>query len=300
MSNFEFRQIDVFTSKPLSGNPLAVVLDADHLDETMMQRVAVEMNLSETAFVLKPTTPDADYRLRIFTPKRELPFAGHPSVGTAFVLFQEGRFGDICEGITVHQEVGIGILPIEISPPSDEPLIMMTQGEPVGLGNIENIDRLSECLECRLGDLSYSQLQPRISSTGLRQLMVPLGHPEILSSLTPNLTMLAGLERDLDITGVCVFAFENPTSVRVRFFSPESGIPEDPATGSAAGALGAYLAAQGALEVTDGRARMTVSQGVEINRPSLIEVAVGVNGTVPAWVKIGGHCVSVLKGKLSI
>lgn len=300
MAEFEFRQVDVFTDRALSGNALAVVLDADGLDGETMQAVAGETNLSETAFVLSPIDPEADYKIRIFTPNRELPFAGHPSVGTAFTLFHEGRLGSLGDGLTVRQEVGIGVLPIGISPPADDPLITMTQGKPELLARMEDMALLSKGLGCCATDLASSGMVPRVSSTGLRQLMVPIAGVEALSTLAPDLTVLAEIERDLDITGISAFAIESPDRVRVRFFSPTSGILEDPATGSAAGALGAYLAGEEILDVEDGEARLTVSQGTEIGRPSRIEVTVGVGDGAPAWVKVGGRCVTVLRGRLSL
>ncbi len=300
MPDLEFRQVDVFADRELAGNALAVVLDADELDGETMQAVAAETNLSETAFVVSATQPNADYRIRIFTPNRELPFAGHPSVGTAFTLLEEGRLGAIETGVTVYQEVGIGVLPIKITQSGNGPLITMTQGEPRLLETVDDLDRLAAGLGCAATDISPSGLLPRVSSTGLRQLMVPLTSIKALSSLEPDLTALAAIERDLDIIGVSAFVLNSAGTARVRFFSPTSGIVEDPATGSAAGALGAYLASECLLDAGDGVARLTVSQGTEIGRPSRIEVTVGVDDGIPIRVIVGGWCVTVLRGRLTI
>ena len=300
MAEFEFRQIDVFTDRPLAGNPLAVVLDADELDGETMQAVAAETNLSETAFVLRPTEPTADYRLRIFTPKRELPFAGHPSVGTAFALLQEGRFGSPEKDLSVRQEVGIGVLPIKIESTVNGPLITMTQGRPEVSERVEDAADIASALGCAADEVSHSSPGPRVASTGLRQLMVPMVSVEAVSLLSPEWSALSLMERRLDVTGISAFACDGHASVRCRFFSPRSGIMEDPATGSAAGALGAYMAVEGMLDVEGGTAGLTVYQGLEIRRPSRIDVRVRADGRVPTLVEVGGRCVTVLRGKLSI
>lgn len=300
MAEFEFRQIDVFTDRPLAGNPLAVVLDADEMDGGAMQSVAAETNLSETAFVLRPSEPTADYRLRIFTPRRELPFAGHPSVGTAFALLEEGRFGSPEKALSVRQEVGIGVLPIGIELTGDGPLITMTQGRPEVSERVEDAGDIAAVLGCDAAEVSQSMPGPRVASTGLRQLMVPLASVEAVSRLSPDLSALALMERRLGVTGVSAFAVDGPGRVRCRFFSPRSGISEDPATGSAAGALGAYMAVEGMLDLGGGTADLTVSQGLEIRRPSRMDVRVRAEGRVPTLVQVGGRCVTVLRGTLSI
>ena len=300
MAEFEFRQIDVFTDRPLAGNPLAVVLDADEMDGETMQSVAAEANLSETAFVLRPSEPTADYRLRIFTPRRELPFAGHPSVGTAFALLEEGRFGSPEVALSVRQEVGIGVLPIEIGVTEDGPLITMTQGSPEVSERVEDAGDIAAVLGCGTAEVSQSRPGPRVASTGLRQLMVPMASVEAVSLLSPEWSALALMERRLGVTGVNVFAVDGPGRVRSRFFSPRSGIMEDPATGSAAGALGAYMTVEGMLDPEGGTADLSVYQGLEIRRPSRIDVRVRADGRVPTLVEVGGRCVTVLKGTLSI
>ncbi len=305
MPVLDFRQVDVFTDRPLAGNALAVVLDADELDGETMQAVAAETNLSETAFVLQPIAPEADYKIRIFTPNLELPIAGHPSVGTVLTLLEEGRLGDIGDGLTVRQETGIGVLPITILPTETGPLITMIQGEPRLFDRFDDPDRLAAALGCAASAIAPSSPGdmgpvPRVSSTGLRQLMVALSDVATLSSLAPDLSALAAIERQLEVTGISAFVQESPVAARVRFFSPILGILEDPATGSAAGALGAYLADEGMLNVRDGQANFTVSQGTEIGRPSRIDVTVDVASGAPTRVQVGGRSVTVLRGRLSI
>ena len=300
MATFQFRQVDVFTDRPLSGNPLAVVLDADGMSAATMQAVAAETNLSETAFVMAPGEPDADYRIRIFTPRRELPFAGHPSVGTAFALEREGRFGEPGARRAVRQQVEIGVLPIEIQPAPGGPVVTMTQGQPDVGEQVWDLGGVADALGCRPERLPACGPGPRIASTGLPQLMVPTADAATLSSLRPDPVRLAALERRLGVTGIYAFALGPGATARARFFSPGSGIAEDPATGSAAGALGATLAAEGLLGAGDAEAALVVSQGEEIGRPSRIEVGVRTEAGVPVAVRVGGRCVTVLEGALSI
>ncbi|MBM3947719.1 MAG: PhzF family phenazine biosynthesis protein [SAR202 cluster bacterium] len=301
VKEYEFRQVDVFTTTPNAGNPLAVVMDAQGLSTGEMQAIAVEMNLSETSFVLPPERPGADYRMRIFTPKLELPFAGHPSVGTAYILFEEGRFGKAAGPITVRQQVAIGVLPIEIrSSPGGPPLVMMTQGKPEFWPRFEDLGRLAAALGLRTDDIRRSGLTPQVASTGLKQMVVPVASLEAVTAMKPDMRVLAELETALDVTGLEVFCLQTRSGVtaHVRFFGPASGVAEDPATGSAAGGLGAYLVKHEAVDVSRSPVHITIEQGEELKRPSRIEVEVDHQKGEPRAVRDGGTCVTVFKGKL--
>ena len=301
--SYRLRQVDVFTDRPYGGNPLAVILDADPLSTGQMQAIAREMNLSETSFVTSPTAPDADYRMRIFTPSRELPFAGHPSVGTAHVLFEEGVLKAGSTPAVFHQEVGIGVLPIEIRPQEPSPRIVMTQGTPEFDDALHGLERLSAALNVDKAAIEASGLQPQIVSTGLRQLMLPIAGLEAVQQIKPDLRALEELEKEMEFTGCSVFSLQTvspDTTAHVRFFTPTSGISEDPATGSAAGALGAYLVRNGVLGDTRGRIELTVEQGGEIGRPSRIYVEVEHRGKSPTLVRVGGYSVTILRGELLV
>ena len=301
--SYVFRQVDVFTDRPYGGNPLAVILDADPLSTGQMQAIAREMNLSETSFVTSATAPDADYRLRIFTPSRELPFAGHPSVGTAHVLFEEGVLKAGSTPAVFLQEVGIGVLPIEIQPEDRPPRIMTTQGTPEYGDVVHDLAALSRALNVDQAAIEASGLQPQIVSTGLRQLMLPVAGLEAVQQIKPDLRALEELERGMEFTGCSVFSLQTvspDTTAHVRFFTPASGISEDPATGSAAGALGAYLVGNGVLGNTGGRVELTVEQGGEIGRPSRIYVEVEHRGKSPTLVRVGGYSVTILRGELLV
>jgi len=300
MRRFRMKQVDVFTDRPLTGNPLAVILEGEGLSSEEMQAIAREMNLSETTFVLPPTKKEVDYKVRIFTPRKEIPFAGHPSIGTAFALVEEGTIA-VKEGVTtVRQELGIGVLPIEIERNKDgRYLITMTQGQPK-LGEIlHDAQEVADALRIPTNQVGYENLPVQVSSTGLNQLMIPVRSSEQMRTLSPNFELLKGFERKLNATGCCVFTlkFDPTVLVHMRFFAPEAGVQEDPATGSAAGALGAYLIAHGIFG-SKSPVSFTIEQGIEIQRPSKITVTVQQVQRTPTVVKVSGSAVTVLNGEI--
>lgn len=236
------RQADVFTTEPLAGNPLAVVLGAGSLSGEDMQRIASEMNLSETTFVLPPSAPEATYRMRIFTPEREIPFAGHPSIGTAHVLAEEGVFSLLEPVTTVYQEIGIGVLPLGLHVKDGRvDWVVMTQGRPSVEETID-VDLVASLFDLDPTEITATGMPPQVASTGLRQLMVPVRALESVQVLSPRIQDLRAFLSDRRIVTVTVFSRETLTEeayIHARVFAPGVGVPEDPATGSAAGAMGA-------------------------------------------------------------
>jgi len=303
MRKLRMKQVDVFTDRPLAGNPLAVVLDGEGLSSEEMQAIAREMNLSETTFVLTPTKPEANYKVRIFTPGREMPFAGHPSIGTAHALVEEGKISLKEQLTTVRQEVAIGVLPIEIEQATGRGrIITMTQGKPVLGRTMTDVQDLAQALGISRDEISSDELPVQVSSTGLNQLMVPLRSLERVAALAPDFERLKAFERRYQLEGCYVFvlkASDPKASVHARFFIPSAGVPEDPATGSAAGALGAYLAANGVFG-SKTPVSFNIEQGSEIGRPSLITVTVHQNRGIPNLVKVGGTAVTVLNGEITL
>jgi len=296
----EVRVVDVFTTQAFTGNPLAVVLDARDLTSEEMQRIAAEMNLSETTFVSPPTKPKATYKMRIFTPAKEIPFAGHPSVGTAFVLAEEQRFNLKEPVTTIHQEVGIGVLPIDLYVQNKAvQKIMMTQGKPRFRLIIEDINAVARSLRVPPEEITKTGLSPQIVSTGLNQLMVPIKTLKTLAHLQPDFPLIKRLEESFGFSGCYVFTFETispEASAHVRFFAPSVGVWEDPATGSAAGGLGSYLLRWKALPINERPFTFIIEQGHEIKRPSKIHVEVQHRNKKPTKVRVGGQAVTVLKG----
>lgn len=312
MRPYRFLQLDVFTDRKFCGNPLAVFPEAEGITDEQMMKIAREMNLSETVFVLKSESDEVLRRLRIFTPMREIPFAGHPIVGTWTALAQEGVV-PIPEGGNgwqrIFHEVGIGILPVDIEFKDGKPVqVVMTQGK---FEIIEEIDDAHEQAEVAraLGiareDLDES-LPIQVITTGLSCLAVPIRSLADLRDAHIDATLLADIYTRHGGTGCHAFARETidvgASRAHARFFAPADNIPEDPATGSACGALGGYLVHHGglSLEPENGRYKFVIEQGDFINRPSRINLDVkGQAGSVEE-VKVGGPAVLVARGEVFV
>jgi len=310
MANYRFVQFDVFTDRAFCGNPLAVFPEADEIDGDMMMKIAREMNLSETVFVLKPSSDEVLKHLRIFTPAREIPFAGHPIVGTWTALAQEGVV-PLPEGGNgwqrIFHEVGIGVLPVDIEFKDGRPVqVVMTQGKFEVVNEIDDAHEQSEVarsLGLAREDLDES-LPIQVITTGLSCLVVPVRSLADLRDCRVNASLLADVYTRHGGTGCHAFTRETlevgASRAHARFFAPADNIPEDPATGSACGALGAYLVHHGglSLEPQDGRYKFVIEQGDFINRPSRINLDVkGEAGRVEE-VKVGGQAVLVARGEI--
>ena len=308
MPTHSFLQYDVFTDKAFCGNPLAVFPEAKGISDEKMLQIAREMNLSETVFVLEPETENVLRRLRIFTPMREIPFAGHPIVGTWTALTHEGVV-PVPDGGTGWQrilhEVGIGVLPVDIEFKDGQPVqVVMTQGKFEILDEIDDGHEqaeLARALGVAREDLDES-LPIQVITTGLSCLAVPVRSLADLRDCRINTSLLADIYTRHGATGCHAFTRETlevgASRAHARFFAPADNIPEDPATGSACGALGGYLTHHGALnlEPEDGRYKFVIEQGDFIKRPSRIGLEVkGAPGKVDE-VRVGGTSVVVAKG----
>jgi trans-2,3-dihydro-3-hydroxyanthranilate isomerase len=298
-----FQQVDVFTDRPFAGNPLCVVPDGTGLSTEQMQAIAKEMNLSETTFVLPPTDSKATYWMRIFTPAQEIPFAGHPSVGTAYVMACAGRF-PLKEPVTqIFQQVGIGTLPLDIEVADGKPgRVVMTQGEPSFGGVLRDLSPVADALGLDPMTLARANRPIQVVSTGLGHLMVPLPDLESMRSLRPNFSALDMLLKGCGALGCYLFCLETTSPeafAHARMFAPGAGVPEDPATGSAAGPLGAYLAIHGVLPRE--RTSFVIEQGLEMGRPSRIWVGLSRDATgMPTTIQVGGTTVPVIRGTIQV
>lgn len=332
MGSHRFIQLDVFTKEPFAGNPLAVFPEAEGLIDEEMMKIAREMNLSETVFVLKPdssqqtanskqpaesdspSTDDAQpsvlRRLRIFTPAREIPFAGHPVVGTWNALAREGVVPVPTGGngwTRIHQELGIGILPVDIEFKDGEPeQVVMTQGKFEIKGEVDDAHEQAEiarALGLAIEDLDET-LPIQIISTGLSFLAVPIRALADLRRCRVNAALLAEIYERSGATGCEAFTRETieigDARAHARMFAPGDNIAEDPATGSAAGALGAYLVYHGAanVEAVDERFRFVIEQGDFIHRPSRINIEVKGELSTIDEVRVGGPSVVVARGEV--
>jgi trans-2,3-dihydro-3-hydroxyanthranilate isomerase len=301
-----FVQVDVFTDEPFCGNPLAVILDGQGLTGEQMQAIAREMNLSETTFVLPPTAADADVRVRIFTPRLELPFAGHPVVGTSYVLVSEGILPRRGEQSGLRLELGIGIIPVDIAwLGGSVSRVTMTQQPPRFLTvlPLDDVGLLARGLGLDVREIQATGLPAQLVSTGLPQLMVPVHSLQALQRVKLELTLLQGLCERYETHTVYAFSRETLApwaDVHTRLFAPLAGVLEDPATGSASGALGAYLVHHHVLGGDSEVIHLENEQGHELGRPSRIFIDVDRRGAEIWRVRVGGQVVKVMDGAIYI
>jgi trans-2,3-dihydro-3-hydroxyanthranilate isomerase len=302
--SLKFYQADVFTSQPFGGNPVAVFPDAKGLTDDQLQQIAREMNLSETVFVFPPTDPAAVVRLRIFTPTQEIPFAGHPVLGAFYILAQLGLITAKETVTRVMQECNIGLFPVELHAEDGHVVrVVMSQPKPEFLGpvdEVEDIYKVAIALGLAKHVIADTKWPLEVVSTGLPVLIVPVRTLTAVRSIRPDASAITDVCRRFGANGILVFTtvtVESFASVHTRMFAPAIGILEDPATGSASGALGAYLVQNGVVDVGP-TTEIIVEQGYEIDRPSRILVQVESDDDVIQEVKVGGHCVMVLEGTL--
>jgi trans-2,3-dihydro-3-hydroxyanthranilate isomerase len=291
--------VDVFTDIPFAGNQLAVVQDADGLSDAQMQAIASEFHLSETTFPLRPSAEEeaggAAYRLRIFTPEVELPFAGHPSIGTAWLLAQQGR---IAPGVVV-QSCKAGLLPLTV--PVDGGPVELTGGTPYVGPTIEPHEQL-DAVGLTAADLDEALVHrapPRSVGTGLPYSILPV-RADAIPRCVPDMRRLRTFDRTHGTNGVYVVALDlEAQAVRARMFAGDIGVAEDPATGSAALALGVWLGSSG-LVAGDGEHGVTIEQGVDLGRPSLLRVTVVVVGGAVTSCRVAGDTVHVASGTIRV
>ena len=280
-----FRIVDVFAERPLAGNQLCVVPDAGGLDGELMQAVALEIGFSETAFV---TGIEGNrYDLRIFTPGKEMPFAGHPTVGTAYLLVSEGRIPS--PGV---QRVVAGEFHVEADPAAGTARVR--QLPPAFGREVHDMERLAGAVGLRVEDLD-PELHAHVVSTGLAHLLVPAASEAALEAARPNRRVLSEMVEEVETDGLYLFALTD-RGPRARFFGAGIGVDEDAATGSAAGPLGAYLATRGLAGLPG---TVIVRQGRELGRPSAIHVEVTPDGD--SWsVWVGGGVFVVGRGQFDL
>ena len=303
--SLKFYQADVFTGQPFGGNPVAVFPEAQGLTDHQLQQIAREMNLSETVFVLPPTDQAAVVRLRIFTPTQEIPFAGHPVLGTFFILAELGIIS-VKESITrVMQECNIGLFPVELYAEDGRvEQVVMTQPKPEFLGSVEEMEDLYKVASA-LGLLKHVIADMKwpieVVSTGLPVMIVPVRTLTAVRLIRPDASAIMDVCRRFGANGIMVFTtvtVEPSSTVHTRMFAPSIGILEDPATGSASGALGAYMVQNGVVDVAPTN-EIIIEQGYEIERPSQILVRIESDDDVIQTVKVGGQCVMVVEGTLN-
>ena len=302
-----FHTLDVFTDRTFGGNPLGVFPNAAHLPADLMQRIALEMNLSETVFLGPPETPDGTARVRIFTPAREVPFAGHPTVGSAIFLAAQGD-GPAEGEQTLILEENVGPVPVVVRHSGGRPVFarfttaILPEHRPSPHSDAE-LAAMVGLDESDIGGVGPggAALTPEMVSCGLEYFVIPV---RSLDAVRRSVLDTARWQRMLanawahHVYVICMDGEGDDVDVHVRMYAPGSGVPEDPATGSAAAALGGYLsAADGSAEAS---LRWVVEQGIEMGRPSRIEVEADRRAGATSAVRVGGSAVFVSEGTMSV
>jgi PhzF family phenazine biosynthesis protein len=292
MPKHRFMQVDAFTARPFFGNPVAVVLGADGLKAEDMQRIATWTNLSETTFVLVPTVAQPAYRLRIFSPGHELPFAGHPTIGSCHAVLEAGIVAP--RNGRLVQECGAGNLPLRVEGEGARRRIHVEAPEARCEGEFP---RLTRALTAALGRQVAATPAPTAFRNGPNWLFVRFEDMNDVTALEPDMSAVTKLSRDHSLSGIAAFAFvdHGEFAVHIRCFAPEHKVPEDPITGSANAALPAYLARHGLLERT-GR-EYVATQGTELGRDGRVYVRVLDES---GRAEIGGHAVTVVEGEIAV
>ncbi|MBN1201679.1 MAG: PhzF family phenazine biosynthesis protein [Anaerolineae bacterium] len=312
MPSYNFYQVDVFTNQAFGGNPLAVFPDASGLDTEQMQRIALEMNLSETTFVFPPDDPGADFKVRIFTPEAEMPFAGHPVVGTHWTLAHLGRVELVEPVTTVRFQLGVGLRAAALHVEGGHVTrVVMDHQRPefYATASPEQTARLAHGLGLPAEAILDTGWPVQVVSSGIRQLFIPARSLREVGAITPkqqDTAVMSAICAELDPVDRChdcLMVLTRETvdpgvDVHTRMFAPGLGIGEDPATGSASGGLGAYLVKNRIVTATPPTTHLLAEQGIEIGRPSRISIEVDGTPDDVAMVRVGGEVVPLIEGVL--
>jgi trans-2,3-dihydro-3-hydroxyanthranilate isomerase len=300
MPRHPYLHLDVFTRRALAGNQLAVFLDADDLSPEVMQRIALEMAFPETTFILAPQRADTDVKMRIFTPRRELPLAGHPTIGSTFALASESVIGPDRDEVVF--ELGVGPTPVSLEWAGDElAFAWMRQPRPEFGPVVDAAVEIGATLGLDPAVLR-ADLPVQVVSCGLPVLLVPLVTRAAVDAIQFELGPVRGVFSHYGLDVLPVFAFslepgDDDATAYSRMFAPAFGIPEDPATGGASGPLGSYLLDHGAVSPTAAR-QMVSLQGVAMGRPSRVHISVASDRGAVTSVRVGGAAVVVAEGAL--
>jgi trans-2,3-dihydro-3-hydroxyanthranilate isomerase len=297
----EFVTVDVFTERRFGGNPVAVVLNGDGLTTAQMQSIAGEFNLSETTFVLPPKEAAHTAEVRIFTPKAELPFAGHPNVGTAFALANRGSIYGRPTGDPLLFEEKAGLVPLELL--KDGATILgarLTAPRPLSRGGDVAADVVAMACSLAVDDIETRHHAPCVASCGTAFIFAELKTRQALAAAQPRPEIFAQHFPVDGATGIHLYVFDGVAGldIRARMFAPLHGVPEDPATGSANVALAGLLASL--RPGPDLSLHLRIAQGFEMGRPSLLDASAEKRAGSVVETRIGGRCVAVMAGTIEI
>ncbi len=299
MSNtLRYATADVFTTTAYGGNPLAVVIDGRDLSAAQMQAMAREFNLSETTFILPPQNPAHAAQVRIFTPNTELPFAGHPTVGTAWVMASLGLLKHKNDEAKIIFEEGVGLVPLLVRYRGDRPdyVSFTTAIVPEVLAAPPSANDLAAIVNLSAQDLCHEGVPPMTLTCGTPYTCIPLTSSAAVAHARLNSEQWARHLATTQAHKVYVFARPDRVNVHARMFAPGEGVAEDPATGSAACALAEWLVRDDQLQ--NGTGRWTINQGLEIGRPSHIFIEADVHGGRISAVRCGGTAVMMTEGAI--
>jgi len=297
-------QVDAFTERCFGGNPAAVVPDANGLDEYQMQKIAREMNLSETAFVFSSEGEGYDYHIRFFTPNQEVDLCGHATIAAFHVLCHEKYIAASSDKKTIKQKTKAGILPVELYF-SEAVLesVMMTQASPRFIHQSIDLEELAEVMNINRNNIGLENVSiiPKIVSTGLPDIILPMKTLSALKEIQPKYEKLTAFSNKTGVVGVHAFTLETEektSTLACRNFAPAAGINEEAATGTSNGALGAYLVKNNIMSLEETKT-IICEQGYYMNRPS--KITVRIEGTKDDMtVKVGGKAVIVLEGRIKL
>lgn len=290
-----FITADVFTDLPFGGNPVAVLPDARGLTTDQMQRLAREFNLSETVFVLPPDNPANDRRVRIFVPTHEIPFAGHPTIGTAIILASLGSFETASEEVGIVFEMDAGLVPVTIRLDDGRPVsATLTAPKRPAIGDAPTHEQMAALLSLNPDDI----VETGAASTGNPFLLVKLRDRSALLRSRIDMSVLHEIGDGLFAKEPLVFTGDAPEGFdyQARMYAPLSGIPEDPATGSAAASLAGWLGVHDPLQ--EGTIRRAIAQGIEMGRPSRLEIEIDKQGGEVTAVRVTGNAVLISEGDI--
>ena len=297
-----FVTVDVFTGTQFAGNPLGVVLNAKGLTGGQMQAIAAEFNLAETTFVLPPKDPANTAEVRIFTPRYEMPFAGHPNVGTAFALARAGTsYGRAVDGKSVTFEEKAGIVPISLLKDAETVTgARLASPQLLTVGAEISAELIASACALSVDDIETKNHRPIIASCGAPFVLAELKDRARLAAASARSDVFTREISRLPVTSIFIYAqvAEDGLDIRARMFAPHHGIPEDPATGSANVALIGLLAKL--RGESDLRISRTIAQGVEMGRPSLLQAEAEKHNGIVTATYIGGRCVPVMSGTLEL
>jgi trans-2,3-dihydro-3-hydroxyanthranilate isomerase len=298
---YEFVTVDVFTDRRFGGNPLAVLPNAEGLSAAQMQAIAAEFNLSETTFVLPPKNAAHTAEVRIFTPKAEMPFAGHPNVGTGFVVAGLGEVYGRVLGEKLLFEEKAGLVPIEVLREGDAVTgARLTAPRPLSRSDDVAPELIAAACSLDAGDIETGRHAPCIASCGTPFMFAELKSRRALAAAAPRGEIFAANFPIEGVTGIHLYVRDagEGIDIRTRMFAPLHGVPEDPATGSANVALAGLLAS---LEpAADLMLGLRIAQGIEMGRPSLLDASAEKRGGTVVATRIGGCCIPVMRGTIEV